>query len=611
MSLSTSNENSTLPNQQSEVASSSGFQPAVGSSWSSGSSISSGSTYASAASEQSAPTISVVPPLFIKVSDVNNDAVTGLEICKSLSRLINPSSIDGVQKVSNLWKVHLKDKKSRVEVCLKKSLAIRGKIVPIHDANPFTSRATRAGAREKADKLTIKNLPMSVSHVELVSMLESHQIELRSDVKFSYFREQDGSLTSFKSGDRFVYVKPFETPIPKAQKVGIHSCIVVHHGKEHTCHSCGMTGHKVGDDICMTKSNTKITTFRGYQHPLSNSYNCYLHVYESTFLSVDHAYLWRMAKEFGQHELAGAIHAAPHAGIARQLAKDIADEVTLYEWECNNFDVMVELLAIKADQCAAFRQYLDDNQGQIIAEASMNKIWGTGMSPYVSAHTAPDYWPGKNMLGLMLMELTNVMAETGKFMQDKQGNKQSGSQNTEATNNKTTVQNTDNKDDDTTTTNAKNTDTNIAGEKAENNANPSTNKGETVTNNQKTQTNDQANQQSKNQQNRGKKDKAKDKTKSSANQSTKPDKTNNSNAKNDQQQRSQTNTKDKSNNKNSKGKKDTSQSALNTPNNQDIRDAFRRKRKVLDSSPTQDNQVTKQVRTESPDRDDEEGSEDQ
>ena len=36
-------------------------------------------------------------------------------------------------------------------------------------------------------------------------------------------------------------------------------------------------------------------------------------------------------------------------------------------------------------------------------------IWGTGLSPYVTAHTAPNYWPGKNWLGGMLTELTQKL----------------------------------------------------------------------------------------------------------------------------------------------------------------------------------------------------------
>ena len=36
-------------------------------------------------------------------------------------------------------------------------------------------------------------------------------------------------------------------------------------------------------------------------------------------------------------------------------------------------------------------------------------IWGTGLSPYVTTHTAPNYWPGKNWLGGMLTELTQKL----------------------------------------------------------------------------------------------------------------------------------------------------------------------------------------------------------
>ena len=36
-------------------------------------------------------------------------------------------------------------------------------------------------------------------------------------------------------------------------------------------------------------------------------------------------------------------------------------------------------------------------------------IWGTGLSPYVSTHAAPYYWPGKNQLGALLLDLTQKL----------------------------------------------------------------------------------------------------------------------------------------------------------------------------------------------------------
>ena len=65
------------------------------------------------------------------------------------------------------------------------------------------------------------------------------------------------------------------------------------------------------------------------------------------------------------------------------------------------------MLYEKFKQCQPFRQCIIDNNGSYFAEAGANLKWATGMSPYVTERTAPEYWPGGNYLG----NLINKMAE--------------------------------------------------------------------------------------------------------------------------------------------------------------------------------------------------------
>ena len=97
------------------------------------------------------------------------------------------------------------------------------------------------------DKLTIKYIPLSVSNDEVKRMLEENGVSLTSQIKYGLIRDSDGQQTTFKSDDRFVYIKPFNPALPRNQKVGNYSCVVIHHGKEIPCVVCGVTGHKVGD----------------------------------------------------------------------------------------------------------------------------------------------------------------------------------------------------------------------------------------------------------------------------------------------------------------------------------------------------------------------------
>ena len=144
---------------------------------------------------------------------------------------------------------------------------------------------------------------------------------------------------------------------------------------------------------------------------LSNHFPCKLSVYESEFRSLAHAYFWRMASEFGKPDLAESIRNCDHAGNVKKMSKEIADDEERWRWEKANPDVMSYLLEAKAKQCDVFKNCLLENKDKVLAEATKSIIWGTGLSPYVTIHTAPNYWPGKNWLGGMLTEFTQKLLQ--------------------------------------------------------------------------------------------------------------------------------------------------------------------------------------------------------
>ena len=77
----------------------------------------------------------------------------------------------------------------------------------------------------------------------------------------------------------------------------------------------------------------------------------------------------------------------------------------------NNHSVMKHLIHQKFEQCEQFRAWLLESKGKILAEATGSRLWGTGMSPFLSQNTAPDYWPGKNLLDATLTELTQELTD--------------------------------------------------------------------------------------------------------------------------------------------------------------------------------------------------------
>ena len=72
---------------------------------------------------------------------------------------------------------------------------------------------------------------------------------------------------------------------------------------------------------------------------------------------------------------------------------------------------MRELLEVKAEQCLPFHDCLIEHKDSVLAEATPSIYWATGVSPFVTQNCSPDFWPGQNMLGVLLMELTEALIQ--------------------------------------------------------------------------------------------------------------------------------------------------------------------------------------------------------
>ena len=100
--------------------------------------------------------------------------------------------------------------------------------------------------------------------------------------------------------------------------------------------------------------------------------------------------------------------------MTKQLSKQIADDQERLKWETDNVNIMKELLEIKATQCLPFHDCLVEHKDHILAEATPSKFGASSLSPFVTANCSPDFWPGQNMLGVLLMEITRDHTSGGK-----------------------------------------------------------------------------------------------------------------------------------------------------------------------------------------------------
>ena len=46
----------------------------------------------------------------------------------------------------------------------------------------------------------------------------------------------------------------------------------------------------------------------------------------------------------------------------------------------------------------------------MLAEATCSLKWATGMSPWATEHTLPEYWPGRNLLGALMNDLSQKLS---------------------------------------------------------------------------------------------------------------------------------------------------------------------------------------------------------
>ena len=134
------------------------------------------------------------------------------------------------------------------------------------------------------------------------------------------------------------------------------------------------------------------------------------------FKSVEHAWFWKMASDLGKHELATRIKDAEHAGKAKYLSKEM-EENSRIEWEDENMDVMKDLLVKKTKSCELFRNCLLENHEKFLGECTQNLRWGTGLSKWMTEHTNVRFWPGNNLLGRLLMSITEeLLTSQGDFV---------------------------------------------------------------------------------------------------------------------------------------------------------------------------------------------------
>lgn len=133
----------------------------------------------------------------------------------------------------------------------------------------------------------------------------------------------------------------------------------------------------------------------------------------TTYKTAEH---WMMAKKallFEDVKTAEKIIQADAPNEAKKLGRTVSN-FNEEKWNEHRFELVKEGNVHKFNQHPPLANYLSGTGDKIIVEASpVDAIWGIGL-PEGSPHAANPYgWRGLNLLGFALMEVRDVLRETG------------------------------------------------------------------------------------------------------------------------------------------------------------------------------------------------------
>ena len=220
-----------------------------------------------------------VLPLFLKRKDIpGEDFVSCYDMCSACEDISGRDTMAGAQDIRGLWRIYPKTNEAR-QTLLMQGIELRGVKLSLYNDNPYSVRThiNRNGVRYSYErpttKLWISDLPLSVADSEIEIALGKLDLELRSTIKRECARNNNGELTHFLTGRRFVSISIPTNPLDKSLRVAgfwatayhkemknvrvlfCHNCLQEGHRKdtcenEVVCSWCKLPGHKKRDPEC-------------------------------------------------------------------------------------------------------------------------------------------------------------------------------------------------------------------------------------------------------------------------------------------------------------------------------------------------------------------------
>ena len=169
-----------------------------------------------------------VPACFFFANAVPK-SINGFKVCQACEVATGPGGIDGGQKLFGLWRIYCTSTKARNNL-IKNGITIDDQFIPIIGVNP---KVVKGASDSPSVKVIIGNIAKSVSNDEIEkSLKEIEGVKIRSKMFDEHYRDDEGKLSLFKSGRRFIYIDAPPKPLPTQFQVGKWTPSLYHFGQK-------------------------------------------------------------------------------------------------------------------------------------------------------------------------------------------------------------------------------------------------------------------------------------------------------------------------------------------------------------------------------------------
>lgn len=145
--------------------------------------------------------------------------------------------------------------------------------------------------------------------------------------------------------------------------------------------------------------------------PFSQWFACEFTLDGHDYKTAEQAMMHGKALMFADHETAKQIMATDVPGKQKALGRQVRN-FDQARWDAGKAALVTRINLAKFGQNKGLRRKLFQTGRKPLAEASpLDTIWGIGLDADTATRTAPEEWPGQNLLGQILTAVRTELAQ--------------------------------------------------------------------------------------------------------------------------------------------------------------------------------------------------------